>query len=132
MTEGILLLEDEALSKMLDKLKAIGVKLALDDFGTGYSSLSYLKRFPIDRIKIDQSFVRDVLQDTEDGAIVDAIIYIAHGLKMEVIAEGVETIEQLNFLRTHHCIDVQGYFISRPVPGDQVIAMFNAIQDRDI
>ena len=132
MTEGVLLREDEALSTMLDKLKAIGVKLALDDFGTGYSSLSYLKRFPIDRIKIDQSFVRDVLQDTEDGAIVDAIIYIAHGLKMEVIAEGVETIEQLNFLRTHHCIDVQGYFISRPVPGDQVIAMFNAIQDRDI
>ncbi|KAF0203163.1 MAG: diguanylate cyclase/phosphodiesterase with PAS/PAC [Gallionellaceae bacterium] len=132
MTEGVLLREDEALCRMLDKLKAVGVKFALDDFGTGYSSLSYLKRFPIDRIKIDQSFVRDVPQDTEDGAIVDAIIYIAHGLKMEVIAEGVETIEQLNFLRTHHCCDVQGYFVSRPVPGDQVIAMFHAIQNRGI
>lgn len=132
MTEGVLLREDEALSRMLDKLKSVGIKLALDDFGTGYSSLSYLKRFPIDRIKIDQSFVRDVRQDAEDRAIVDAIIYIAHGLKMEVIAEGVESIEQLNFLRKHHCSDVQGYFISRPVPADQVIIMFNTVQDRCI
>lgn len=126
MTEGILIEQDEAVSRMMTKLKEIGVKLALDDFGTGYSSLSYIKRFPIDRIKIDQSFVRDVLNDTEDAAIVDAIIYIAHGLKLEVIAEGVETLEQLEFLSSHHCNDVQGYLVSRPVPSDEVVAVLNA------
>ncbi len=130
MTEGVLLREDEALGKMMSRLKGIGVKLALDDFGTGYSSLSYLKRFPIDRIKIDQAFVRDVLHDVEDAAIVDAIIYIARGLKMEVIAEGVETTEQLNFLKSHHCNNVQGYFISRPVPKDRIVATFAAVRGR--
>lgn len=124
MTEGVLIQQDDSLRTMLDKLKAIGVQLALDDFGTGYSSLSYIKRFPIDRIKIDQSFVRDILQDAEDAAIVDAIIYIAHGLKMDVIAEGVETAGQLDFLSQHNCHDVQGYFVSRPLPKDQVISMF--------
>jgi diguanylate cyclase (GGDEF)-like protein/PAS domain S-box-containing protein len=130
MTEGVLIQQDESLINMLSKLKALGVKLALDDFGTGYSSLSYIKRFPIDRIKIDQSFVRDVLQDAEDAAIVDAIIYIAHGLKMEVIAEGVETIEQQDFLGSHRCNDVQGHFVSHPVPGDQVQAVFKCFQER--
>lgn len=124
MTEGIMMQQDDALSKMMIKLKALGVKLALDDFGTGYSSLSYIKRFPIDRIKIDQSFVRDVIEDKEDAAIVDAIIYIAHKLGMEVVAEGVETVEQLNFLREHRCSDIQGYFVSRPVPYDQIVPVF--------
>ena len=125
LTEGVLLQHDEPLSRMMLKLKAMGIRLALDDFGTGYSSLSYIKRFPIDRIKIDQSFVRDVLQDAEDAAIVDAIIYIAHGLKMEVIAEGVETEAQLEFLSNHQCCDVQGYLVSRPVPKDQVFGVLD-------
>ena len=120
MTEGVLIQHNASLSKMLDKLKNIGIKLALDDFGTGYSSLSYIKQFPIDRIKIDQSFVRDVLNDVEDAAIVKAIVYIAHGLHIEVIAEGVETTGQLNFLNAHHCKDIQGYLVSRPIPGNQI------------
>lgn len=123
MTEGVLIEKNESLTGTMAKLKSLGVKLALDDFGTGYSSLSYIKRFPIDRIKIDQSFVRDVIDDAEDAAIVDAIIYIAHGLKIEVIAEGVETEEQLNFLHQHQCSDIQGYLISRPVPADQVASL---------
>jgi anti-anti-sigma factor len=132
MTEGVLIDQDESLTKMMLKLKSMGVKLALDDFGTGYSSLSYIKKFPIDRIKIDQSFVRDVTNDSEDAAIVDAIIYIAHNLKMEVIAEGVETIEQLDFLSSRNCNDFQGYFISRPVPGHQLLAILNTYAERKV
>lgn len=130
MTEGVLIQQNESMSKMLTKLKTLGVKLAIDDFGTGYSSLSYIKRFPIDRIKIDQSFVRDVSHDVEDAAIVDAIIYIAHGLKMAVIAEGVETIEQQNFLSNHNCNDMQGYLVGRPVPGKQLFEVLNIFRER--
>ncbi len=126
MTEGVLIEQDESVSKMMAKLKAMGIRLAIDDFGTGYSSLSYIKRFPISRIKIDQSFVRDVMHDAEDAAIVDAIIYITHGLKMDVIAEGVETMEQLDFLSSHRCNDVQGYFVGRPVPPGQLLELLNA------
>lgn len=124
MTEGVLVERDDSLSEMFAKLKNMGVKLALDDFGTEYSSLSRLKYFPIDRIKIDQSFVRDVHHNIEDAAIVDAIICIAHGLKMTVIAEGVETSEQFDFLNRHSCPDIQGYLISRPLPRDQVYSVF--------
>jgi len=131
MTEGVLIDKDESLIKMMLKLKSMGIKLALDDFGTGYSSLSYIKKFPIDRIKIDQSFVRDVNHDPEDAAIVDAIIYIAHNLHMEVIAEGVETIEQLNFLSGRNCNDFQGYFISRPVPSKQLMEVLNTYRYRN-
>lgn len=128
MTEGVLIEQNETILKKLSKLKAIGVKIALDDFGTGYSSLSYIKRFPIDRIKIDQSFVRDVLEDSGDAAIVDAIIYIAHALNMEVIAEGVETTEQLNFLKNHHCHDIQGYHVSRPVSAEQLLQLLHTFR----
>lgn len=130
LTEGVLIQQDESLINMLTKLKELGVKLALDDFGTGYSSLSYIKRFPIDRIKIDQSFVREVLHDAGDAAIVDAIIYIAHGLKMDVIAEGVETLEQQDFLGSHFCNDVQGYLVSHPVPCAQLVALLNTYRDQ--
>ena len=120
LTESILIEQHESLDRTLVHLKALGIKLALDDFGTGYSSLSYLKHFPIDRIKIDQSFVRDMLTDSEDAAIVDAIISIAHSLKLGVIAEGVEEQGQLNFLQEHHCQEVQGFYFSKPIPGDRL------------
>ncbi len=114
ITESILLDHSEGTLQILDELKIIGVTLAIDDFGTGYSSLAYLKRFPIDRLKIDQSFVRDIVTDSEDLAIVRAIIAMAHALYLDVIAEGVETAEQLALLQREGCHDCQGYYFSRP------------------
>ncbi|MGH9970863.1 MAG: EAL domain-containing protein, partial [Pyrinomonadaceae bacterium] len=102
---------DQAILK-LNELKAMGVQISIDDFGTGYSSLNYLKHFPIDTLKIDQSFVNDINTDTDDAAIVSAIITLAHALKMNVIAEGVETQEQLEFLRELQCDEVQGFLFS--------------------
>lgn len=115
VTEGILIDHTFSTIETMNRLKELGVTIALDDFGTGYSSLSYIKKFPIDRIKIDQSFVRDILTDQEDAAIVDAVIYIAHNLDLKVIAEGVETKEQMEFLIEHKCEEAQGYLISEPL-----------------
>jgi EAL domain-containing protein (putative c-di-GMP-specific phosphodiesterase class I) len=94
----------------------MGLKLSIDDFGTGYSSLSYLKRFPIDSIKIDRSFVRDVTTNLEDASICGAIVAMAHTLCIKVIAEGVETQEQWHYLKTLGCDEVQGFLVSKPVP----------------
>jgi diguanylate cyclase (GGDEF)-like protein/PAS domain S-box-containing protein len=120
ITESILMDLDANLATM-DRLKKLGVALSIDDFGTGYSSLSYLKRFPVDRLKIDASFVRDVALDSDDAAIVVAIIGLAHNLQLRVVAEGVETQEQLDFLRQHGCDEVQGYLFARPMPGLQAL-----------
>lgn len=100
---------------VLKRLKKIGFKISIDDFGTGYSSLSYLKRFPIDTLKIDQSFVRDLTDNSNDQAIVTSIINLAHNMQLNVIAEGVETVEIVKFLNKHHCDEMQGYLYSKPL-----------------
>lgn len=120
LTESLVMTDVEHAVEILSSLKKLGVKLSIDDFGTGYSSLSYLKRFPIDVLKIDQSFVHDITVDPDDAAIVVSIISLAHNLRLEVIAEGVETLEQLTFLRNHDCDEMQGYYFSRPVPADEL------------
>ena len=101
---------------ILKDLKRMGVRISLDDFGTGYSSLSHLKNFPIDTLKIDRSFVKDLASDPKEEPIVSAIIALAHGLGMDVVAEGVETAAELAILRKHHCDKMQGYLFSRPIP----------------
>jgi len=120
ITESILLEHSDETLRTLNDLKRLGVTLAIDDFGTGYSSLSYLKRFPIDRVKIDQSFVRDLATDNDDLAIVRAIIALARALRLSVIAEGVETAEQLALLRHEDCHEYQGYFFAHPMDADSI------------
>jgi diguanylate cyclase (GGDEF)-like protein/PAS domain S-box-containing protein len=119
ITESVLMQDSEASTSVLQALKAIGVQLALDDFGTGYSSLSYLKRFPIDVLKVDKSFVRDITTNSNGGSIVEAVISMGKSLKQRVIAEGIETPEQLSFLLAHHCDEGQGYYFSPPVVASQ-------------
>jgi EAL domain-containing protein (putative c-di-GMP-specific phosphodiesterase class I) len=111
--------EPEQATAVLEDLKAIGLGLSIDDFGTGYSSLSYLKRFPIDCIKIDRSFVKDIPHDADDLAITEAVVAMAHGLRLNVVAEGVETAEQLEWLRRFGCDEIQGYYFSKPLAADE-------------
>jgi diguanylate cyclase len=120
LTESVLMHDAESTVRTLGALKAMGVKLAIDDFGTGYSSFTYLRRFPVDALKLDQSFVQEITADPEDATIVDAMINIGKSLKRRVIAEGVETRAQLNFLQRHGCAEGQGYYFSRPVVAGQV------------
>jgi diguanylate cyclase (GGDEF)-like protein/PAS domain S-box-containing protein len=119
MTEGVLMQHADSTAAMLKELKVMGVHLTVDDFGTGYSSLSYLTRFPIDALKLDQSFVHKIAADTEHAAIINAVISMAKSLKQRVIAEGVETAEQLAFLRAQSCDEAQGYYFSKPVVAHQ-------------
>ena len=126
LTEGLLLHDvEESVARMLE-LKSYGVGFSLDDFGTGYSSLSYLKRLPLDQLKIDQSFVRDVLTDPNDASIVRTILALGSSLGLQVIAEGVETQAQQEFLERHHCHAWQGYLLSRPVPAEEFAALVRA------
>jgi diguanylate cyclase (GGDEF)-like protein len=130
ITENCLVENEEAASRLLEQLKGIGVAVSLDDFGTGFSSLSYLKRFPVDILKIDQSFVRDIAVDPDDAAIVSAIISIAQNLDLGVIAEGVETEEQLAFLRGRGCPEMQGFLMSPAVPAKEFTEMLKRQAER--
>ncbi len=123
LTESMIMHDPARVIEILRQFAGMGVHLSVDDFGTGYSSLSYLKRFPIDKVKIDQSFVHDITSDPDDAAIAKTIISIAHDMKLRVIAEGVETEGQASFLRTHHCDEMQGYLFSRPVPPEELEQM---------
>jgi diguanylate cyclase (GGDEF)-like protein/PAS domain S-box-containing protein len=119
LTESLFMGDITPAVDLLHRMKALGVTLSIDDFGTGYSSFSYLSRFPIDVLKIDRSFVSDITHDANDAAIVDSIIALAHNLRLSVIAEGVETAEQLDYLRRQGCDEMQGYYFSRPLPAHE-------------
>lgn len=119
LTESVVLQNvDEAIERM-NSIRALGIRLSLDDFGTGYSSLSYLKKLPVEEVKIDRSFVRDIMQDPDDAAIVRAVLALSHSLNLSVVAEGVETDQQLAFLTQYGCRIFQGYLFSRPIPEDE-------------
>ncbi|MGA1834699.1 putative bifunctional diguanylate cyclase/phosphodiesterase [Rhizobium wenxiniae] len=124
IVENILLRNDDATLQLLQTLREIGVGLAFDDYGTGYASLSLLKRYPVTRLKIDRSFIRDVTADPEDAAVVKAIIYLGRSFGMQVIAEGVETEEQYDFLKHEKCGEVQGYLFGKPVRAAEFEALF--------
>jgi diguanylate cyclase (GGDEF)-like protein/PAS domain S-box-containing protein len=126
LTESQLLDSVEHIIATFQQLRDLGVKLAIDDFGTGYSSLSYLKRIPVDYVKIDQAFIRGLGEGSEDAAITRAIIAMAHGLSLRVVAEGVERPEQLEFLKAERCDEVQGYLVSRPVEADTMAGLLHA------
>src|SRR5262249_3153362 len=123
ITESLIMHDVKASVAKMQELKDLGVSLALDDFGTGYSSLSMLKSFPLSRLKIDRSFIRDIPDDEDDMAITSAIISLAQKLGLEVLAEGVETEEQAVFLLEAGCHNIQGYLFSRPMPAKDVAAL---------
>ena len=118
LTESMLMVDPEAAVTILHALKGQGMRLSVDDFGTGYSSLAYLKRFPLDALKIDRTFVRDLPDDADDAAITKAVISLAHSLNLKVVAEGVESLAHLDALRSYGCDEIQGYYISRPLPAE--------------
>jgi diguanylate cyclase (GGDEF)-like protein/PAS domain S-box-containing protein len=126
LTESVLMKRAESTESILKALRAGGVQLAVDDFGTGYSSLSYLRKFPIDALKIDQSFVRQITTAPDETTIVTAVISMGRSMKLRVIAEGVETREELTFLQAHHCDEAQGYYFSRPVLPEQFAVLLKS------
>jgi EAL domain-containing protein (putative c-di-GMP-specific phosphodiesterase class I) len=130
ITESVLMEDTQASASALQRLKNLGVSIAIDDFGTGHSSLHYLKRFPIDTLKIDRSFVTDIPRDHDDATITKAIIGLAHNLRLTVIAEGVETREQVNFLRENGCDEAQGFLFSVPLNTMQLTAYLQRERNR--
>ncbi len=126
LTEGVLMKRAEYAESILKTLSARGVRIAVDDFGTGYSSLSYLTKFSIDTIKIDQSFIRRITTTPNEATIVNAVISMGRSLKMRVIAEGVETLEELSFLQAHQCDEAQGYYFSEAVDSQQFAKLLDA------
>ena len=131
LTESLLMQDVEEGIVILQALKDLGLHVSIDDFGTGFSSLSYLKRLPVDKLKIDQSFVKDLTTDPGDAAIVTSMITLAHNLDLTVIAEGVESPEQLGFLRAERCDEIQGYYISKPMPADDFSEWMHSRQEDD-
>jgi len=119
ITESMVMYKPDHLIEVLTKIKNMGVRLALDDFGTGYSSLAQIKQFPIDTLKVDRSFIRNLSQNSEDKAIIEAIIAMGKTLSLNVVAEGVETMSQDEFLREHVCDEMQGFYFSKPVAPEQ-------------
>jgi len=133
LTESVLMKHAASTASLLETLRERGIRVAIDDFGTGYSSLSYLRKFPVDAVKIDQSFVRQISTAGDDTTIVKAVIGMARGLKLRVIAEGVETREELAFLRAYRCDEAQGYYFSRPVPSQQfALLLKNGMPDSEV
>lgn len=120
ITEGVLMSGEASIDEALASLSNMGISISMDDFGTGYSSLSYLRAYPFDILKIDQTFIRDIMIDSSDQALVDASISMAHGLNLKVVAEGVETKEQLSYLKKKGCDYAQGFFFAKPMPGDDL------------
>lgn len=125
LTESSLMTHARKTTGILKRLKILGVQISIDDFGTGYSSLAYVKRFPIDVLKIDRSFIMDITTNSADAAITTAIIDMAHSLNVRVVAEGVETVEQLDFLRERGCDEIQGYYFARPLPPDKIFELLS-------
>jgi EAL domain-containing protein (putative c-di-GMP-specific phosphodiesterase class I) len=123
LTETVIMHDSEANQVQLAELAAMGVAVALDDFGTGYSSLGYLSRYTLDKLKIDQAFVRNITSEPRSAAIAQATVALAHGLNLVTVAEGVETHGQLNYLRGIGCDEIQGYLFSRPLPADEMEAL---------
>ena len=129
LTESLLMSDAEEAAGMLRELKGLGVRLGIDDFGTGYSSLAYLKRFPLDTLKIDRAFIRDIVTDSDDATLTLTIINLAHSMRLKVVAEGVETQAQVDFLRRNGCDEMQGYYFARPMPAGECLRML--IEDRE-
>jgi EAL domain-containing protein (putative c-di-GMP-specific phosphodiesterase class I) len=129
ITEGVLIKDVEQALTTLRQLKALGVRIAMDDFGTGYSSLSYLQRFPFDKIKIDRSFVAELMTSPDAAAIVRAVLRMGHSLGMRTVAEGVESDSQVTFLTAEGCDDVQGFYYAAPMSAVEMGALYRAAAD---